>query len=82
VVINLLKTINHGYQKDHSHIWRYRPGPSYTIVIVICCSCHHKDSSSAKAKALRLGAEVVAAYIDDTESMKQVMDGAYGAYSV
>lgn len=42
-----------------------------------------RDPSSDKAKdLLRLGAEVVAADIDDAESMKQVLDGAYGAYCV
>lgn len=42
-----------------------------------------RDPSSDKAKELlRLGAEVVAADIDDPESMKQVLDGAYGAYCV
>lgn len=42
-----------------------------------------RDPSSDKAKELlRLGAEVVAADIDDAESMKQVLDGAYGAYCV
>ena len=42
-----------------------------------------RDPSSDKAKELlRLGAEVVAADIDDAENMKQVLDGAYGAYCV
>jgi len=42
-----------------------------------------RDPSSDKAKELlRLGAEVVAADIDDPESMKRAMEGAYGAYCV
>jgi uncharacterized protein YbjT (DUF2867 family) len=42
-----------------------------------------RDPSSDKAKALAdLGAEVVAADVDDVESLKQVFDGAYGAYCV
>lgn len=42
-----------------------------------------RDPSSDKAKELlRLGAEVVAADIDDTESMKRALEGAYGAYCV
>src|SRR6476469_7273421 len=42
-----------------------------------------RDPDSDKAKALQnLGAEVVTADIDDMESMKQALDGAYGAYFV
>ncbi len=42
-----------------------------------------RDPNSDKAKALeKLGAEVVAADIDDRESMKRVLDDAYGAYFV
>lgn len=42
-----------------------------------------RDPSSDKAKELlRLGAEVVAADIDDPESMKRALEGAYGAYCV
>ncbi|HEX5024869.1 MAG TPA: NmrA/HSCARG family protein, partial [Agriterribacter sp.] len=42
-----------------------------------------RDTESDKAKALAsLGAEVVAADIDDPESMKQALMGAYGAYFV
>ena len=42
-----------------------------------------RDPSSDKAKELaRLGAEVVAADIDDSASMKKALDGAYGAYFV
>jgi uncharacterized protein YbjT (DUF2867 family) len=42
-----------------------------------------RDPHSDKAKALaKLGAEVVAANIDDPESMKQALKGAYGAYFV
>ncbi len=42
-----------------------------------------RDSSSEKAKELlRLGAEVVTADIDDAESMKRALEGAYGAYCV
>lgn len=42
-----------------------------------------RDPNSDKAKALaKLGAEVVAANIDDPESMKQALKGAYGAYFV
>ncbi len=42
-----------------------------------------RDPNSDKAKALAaLGAEVVAADIDDVESLKRVLKGAYGAYFV
>ena len=42
-----------------------------------------RDTSSAKAKELaKMGAEVVAADIDDVESLKRAFDGAYGAYCV
>jgi uncharacterized protein YbjT (DUF2867 family) len=42
-----------------------------------------RDASSSKAKELtRLGAEVVAADIDDVESLKKAFAGAYGAYCV
>ncbi len=42
-----------------------------------------RDSSSEKAKELlRLGAEVVTADIDNAESMKRALEGAYGAYCV
>jgi uncharacterized protein YbjT (DUF2867 family) len=42
-----------------------------------------RDVNSDKAKALaRLGAEVVAADLDDEESLKRAFAGAYGAYCV
>jgi uncharacterized protein YbjT (DUF2867 family) len=42
-----------------------------------------RDVNGAKAKELaKLGAEVVAANIDDVESLKKAFDGAYGAYCV
>ncbi|MEJ8802712.1 NmrA/HSCARG family protein [Pontibacter sp. H249] len=42
-----------------------------------------RNPESDKAKELvKLGAEVVAADIDDKESMKRVLEGAYGAYFV
>ncbi|POY37348.1 nucleoside-diphosphate sugar epimerase [Solitalea longa] len=42
-----------------------------------------RDASSEKAKALEnLGAEVVSADIDDVESIKKALHGAYGAYFV
>jgi uncharacterized protein YbjT (DUF2867 family) len=42
-----------------------------------------RDSNSDKAKALaERGAEIVAADIDDPESMKRALEGAYGAYFV
>jgi uncharacterized protein YbjT (DUF2867 family) len=42
-----------------------------------------RDVNSAKAKALAaLGAEVVAANVDDLESLKRAFAGAYGAYCV
>jgi len=42
-----------------------------------------RDVNSDKAKALaKLGAEVVAADVDDVESLKRAFDGAYGAYCV
>ena len=42
-----------------------------------------RDVNSAKAKELaKLGAEVVAADLDDLESLKKAFQGAYGAYCV
>ena len=42
-----------------------------------------RDVNSAKAKELaKMGAEVVAADVDDPESLKRAFDGAYGAYCV
>lgn len=42
-----------------------------------------RDPHSAKAKELaRLGAEVVAADVDDVESLKRAFQGAYGAFCV
>ena len=42
-----------------------------------------RSVDSDKAKALAdLGAEVVAADVDDLESIKQAFEGAYGAYCV
>ena len=42
-----------------------------------------RDVNSDKAKALaKLGAEVVAADVDDVESLKRAFEGAYGAYCV
>jgi uncharacterized protein YbjT (DUF2867 family) len=42
-----------------------------------------RDVNSDKAKALaKLGAEVVAADVDDVESLKRAFQGAYGAYCV
>ncbi len=42
-----------------------------------------RDPNSDKAKALAtLGAEVVAGDVDDPESLKRVLSGAYGAYFV
>ncbi len=42
-----------------------------------------RDVSSEKAKALAaLGAEVVAADVDDPESLRRAFEGAYGAYCV
>ena len=42
-----------------------------------------RDVSSAKAQELaQMGAEVVAADIDDAESLKQALQGVYGAYFV
>ena len=42
-----------------------------------------RDPNSDKAKELaRLGAEVVAADVDDVESLKRAFQGAYGAYCV
>ena len=42
-----------------------------------------RDPGSEKAAALRLkGAEVVAADLDDVESLKKAFEGAYGAYCV
>ena len=42
-----------------------------------------RDANSDKAKALaQLGAEIVVADIDDADSIKRALDGAYGAYFV
>ncbi len=42
-----------------------------------------RDANSEKARALeKLGAEVVAADVDNPESMKKAFQGAYGAYCV
>jgi uncharacterized protein YbjT (DUF2867 family) len=42
-----------------------------------------RDVNSDKAKALaKLGAEVVAADVDDVESLRRAFEGAYGAYCV
>ena len=42
-----------------------------------------RNVTSDKAKDLaRLGAEVVAANVDDVESVKRAFEGAYGAYCV
>ena len=42
-----------------------------------------RDPASDKAKDLaKMGAEIVAADIDDPETMKQALQGAYGAYCV
>src|SRR5450432_1458381 len=42
-----------------------------------------RDVTSAKAKDLaKLGVEIVAANIDDVESLKRAFKGAYGAYCV
>lgn len=42
-----------------------------------------RDPKSEKAKALsELGAEVVQGDIDDPESLKKTLEGAYGAYFV
>jgi uncharacterized protein YbjT (DUF2867 family) len=42
-----------------------------------------RDPNSDKAKALaEMGAEVVAGNVDDSESIKKVLEGAYGAYFV
>ncbi len=42
-----------------------------------------RDVNSDKAKALaKLGAEVVAADVDDVESLKRAFEGAYGAFCV
>jgi uncharacterized protein YbjT (DUF2867 family) len=42
-----------------------------------------RDVNSDKAKALaKLGAEVVAANVDDVESLKRAFNGAYGAFCV
>jgi uncharacterized protein YbjT (DUF2867 family) len=42
-----------------------------------------RDPSSAKARALAAaGAEVVAADVDDAESLRRAFDGAYGAFCV
>lgn len=42
-----------------------------------------RDVNSDKAKALaRMGAEVVAANVDDVAGLTKAFDGAYGAYGV
>lgn len=42
-----------------------------------------RDPNSEKAKALaKLGAEVVAADVDDADSLRRAFEGAYGAYCV
>ena len=42
-----------------------------------------RDTNSDKAKDLaKMGAEVVAADIDDKESLKRALEGSYGAYFV
>src|ERR1035438_10636057 len=42
-----------------------------------------RDVNGAKAKELaKLGAEVVAADVDDAASLKKAFEGAYGAYCV
>jgi uncharacterized protein YbjT (DUF2867 family) len=42
-----------------------------------------RDTNSEKARALEAaGAEVIAANVDDVESMRRAFDGAYGAYCV
>ena len=42
-----------------------------------------RDVNGAKAKGFgRLGAEVVAADVDNPESLKEAFEGAYGAYCV
>ena len=42
-----------------------------------------RDPASDKAKELsKMGAEVVAADVDDPESMTKALEGAYGAYLV
>jgi uncharacterized protein YbjT (DUF2867 family) len=42
-----------------------------------------RDINSGKAKELtKLGAEVVAANVDDPESLKRAFAGAYGAFCV
>ncbi len=42
-----------------------------------------RDVNSAKAQAFaKLGAEVVAVDVDDAESLKKALEGAYGAYCV
>jgi len=42
-----------------------------------------RDSNSEKAKELaKMGAEVVTGQIDDLQSMKRVLSGAYGTYFV
>lgn len=53
------------------------PGSGFTARAIT------RDVGSEKAKALaKLGAEVVAADIDDPESLKRAFKGAYGAYCV
>jgi uncharacterized protein YbjT (DUF2867 family) len=48
-----------------------------------CARALTRDVNSEKAKELaRLGADVVAADIDDVESLKRAFAGAYGAYCV
>src|SRR5688572_20334822 len=42
-----------------------------------------RDASSDKAKALAaLGAEVVTANVEDVDSLRRALEGAYGAYCV
>ena len=42
-----------------------------------------RDANSEKAKKLaQLGAKIVVAYIDDVQSIKKTLEGAYGAYFV
>jgi len=53
------------------------PGSSFAVRALT------RDTSSEKAKALaRQGAEVVAADVDDPESLKKAFAGAYGAFCV
>jgi len=53
------------------------PGSGFTARAIT------RDVNSDKARALaKLGAQVVAADVDDKESLKQAFQGAYGAYCV